>query len=333
MATKTVSIVTGGTNQAPTTATELNFIATDFISSGIVGAVSLNTGSGGTGGFALNAQSTPDMTVRVTAGKVYDDATPTGGSSQKVRVLMDTFEDVTIATNSTGGTRYDWIYVKFDADKLVTPGANKDDIATLVVSRSTSSASDNGTPPTYGYNLGYVTVANGAASITNSNITDSRTQTGVNAIDTSSAGNGIVSNSNLAANSGWTSFTPSWSNLTPGSGTNTGFYKQIGKTVFVRTRFVFGAGSAVGTGPVMTLPVSTASGYGQDTTILGECGILDTGTAYHFASVRWNGVSAVNPIALNSAGTFVGSSTITSTSPMTWATGDELVMTLCYEAA
>lgn len=178
MATKSISVVTGGNNNATVTAAEINAIATDFIADGVVGAISLNTGSGGTGSFAVNAQGTPNMTVRVSAGQAYITATPSGGTSQRIRVSMDTYEDVNISANSTGSTRYDFLYLVVSASALANPGANKDDVVTLTTSRSTSSATDNGTPPTYGYKLGVITVANGASSITNSNITDSRTRTG-----------------------------------------------------------------------------------------------------------------------------------------------------------
>lgn len=182
MATKSVSIVTGGNNNATVTASEINALATDFIADGVVGAISLNTGSGGTGSFAVNAQGTPDMTVRVSAGQLYVAATPSGGTSQRVRVSMDTYEDVTISANATGSTRYDFVYAVVSASLLANPGANKDDVVTLTTSRSTSSATDNGTPPTYGYLLAVVTVSNGASSITNSNITDKRIQTGPSAL-------------------------------------------------------------------------------------------------------------------------------------------------------
>jgi len=179
MATKLVSVVTGGSNSHQTSSAEINGIATDFISQGVVGAVSNTSGvAPSTGAFAVNAIGTPNMSVRVTNGYAYVTATPTGGTSQTFRVSMDATEDVTIAANATGGTRYDWIYLKLDADKLVNPAVAADDVFTLAQSRSTSASTDNGTPPTYGYAIAVVTVANGATSITNGNITDSRVQTG-----------------------------------------------------------------------------------------------------------------------------------------------------------
>lgn len=181
MATKSVYILTGGSNNHPTATYELTKIFTNFITQGVVGNIGLNTGSGGTGAFAVSAQGTPDMTVRVTAGEAVVAGTPTGGVSQNFPVYMDAFEDATIDANATGGTRYDWIYLKLDADKLADPAVDASDVLSIVVSRSTSAATDNGTPPTYGYNIAIVTVANGASSITNANITDTRVGAGVTA--------------------------------------------------------------------------------------------------------------------------------------------------------
>ncbi len=181
MATKTVSVVTGGTNQASTSAADLNAVATDFVSSGVVGSFGNTSGvAPSTGAFAVNAQSSPNMSVRVTQGVLWQQATPSGSTTQGIRVVMNTFEDVTISANASGSTKFDWIYLALDQSKLTNPGVNKDDVATLVVSRSSSASTDNGTPPTVGQVLAIVTVVNAAVSITNSNIADKRVQTGVN---------------------------------------------------------------------------------------------------------------------------------------------------------
>lgn len=126
-----------------------------------------------TGGLAVNAQGTPDMTVAVTAGKCYVTTTPTSQGSQLLRANIAA-QNATIASNSTGGTRYDWIYVAMSASGAANPNADGTGVASITVSRSTSSATDNGTPPTYGYPIAVVTVSNGASSITNGNITDLR---------------------------------------------------------------------------------------------------------------------------------------------------------------
>ena len=131
-----------------------------------------------TGGLACNAQGTPDMTVAVTAGKAYVTVTPTSQGSQRIRANIAT-QNATIAANASGGTRYDWIYVAMSASGAAAPAVDGTGVASITVSRSTSSTVDNGTPPTYGYNIAVVTVANGAATITNGNITDKRTAVAV----------------------------------------------------------------------------------------------------------------------------------------------------------
>jgi hypothetical protein len=87
-------------------------------------------------------------------------------------------QNYTHSANSSGSTRYDWIYVAVSASLAANPIADMSTTGTIVVSRSTSSSTDNGTPPTYGYCIAVVTLANGFASVTNGNIADKRVQTG-----------------------------------------------------------------------------------------------------------------------------------------------------------
>lgn len=178
----TVDVLTGGVNNHETTSEAVNGIATDFITEGIVGAVGNTSGvAPTTGGYGAEAQGTPDMTVAVDAGTAYVAGTPSTQVSQTFRVKNSASANVTISANSSGSTKYDWIYIKLDATKLNGPNSAGDDVATLVASRSSSASTDDGTPPTYGYAIAVVTVANGATSITNSMIRDIRTQSAVNA--------------------------------------------------------------------------------------------------------------------------------------------------------
>jgi hypothetical protein len=175
----TVSILQGGTNSHATSSEEVNFLQTDVLSQGVVGTITNTAGVAPmTGAFAINAQGTPDMTVAVSAGVVYVTATPTSGNSQLLRVKNSASSNVTVSANSTGGTRFDWLYVKIDPAKAKDPAVDASDVATLVTSRSTSASVDNGTPPTYGYPIAVITVTNGASSITNGNIADARSVTG-----------------------------------------------------------------------------------------------------------------------------------------------------------
>lgn len=175
------SILRGGSNNHETTSEEANGVYTDFVSEGIVGSISNTSGvAPATGGFAVNAQGTPDTTVAVSAGVAYVTGTPTSQNEQTFRVKNSASTNLTISSNSSGSTKYDWVYIKLDATNLNTPNTAGDNVATIVASRSSSAATDDGTPPTYGYPIAVVTVANGFSTITNSNIRDIRSQVVLN---------------------------------------------------------------------------------------------------------------------------------------------------------
>jgi hypothetical protein len=169
------NILTGGSNNHQTTSENANQIQTDLISEGVVGTITNTSGvSPATGAFAVNAQGTPNMTVAVSTGVAYVQATPSGQAAQTLRVYNNASANVTIAANSSGSTKYDWVYASINAANAANPNTAGDNVTTLVTSRSSSASSDDGTPPTYGYPIAVVTVANGASSITNGNIADAR---------------------------------------------------------------------------------------------------------------------------------------------------------------
>lgn len=296
----TVSVLTGGTNSFSTTSEMVNFPVTDFIYPGVVGVMTNTAGvAPATGGFAVNAQGTPDMTVAVSAGACYVTATPSAGNSQVLRVKNSASSNVTITANSTGGTRYDWIYVSISAANAANPDASASNVATLVSSRSTSNTTDNGTPPTYGTLIAIVTVANGASSITNGNIADARvaasfrsanTTSEVNVLSQASAatgngpalvasgrdsnidvnvtpkGTGLVKiGGNPIGSGSWTAWTPT---VTSEGGTfasvsGAGRYTQVGKSVFWNADLtITTVGTATG-GVRFTLPVTARASLGS----------------------------------------------------------------------
>lgn len=175
MANKSTYIVQTGVNGYQVPAIAFNKVATDILLPGIVGSYFNTSGvAPATGSFAVNAQGSPNMTVAVSAGTAYVSATPTGGTAQTVAVAMDASENVTIDANSTGSTRYDFVYLKVDADKMNNPASNGLDVATLTTQRSTTQDADSNGALANALLLAVVTVSNGASSIANSNITDRR---------------------------------------------------------------------------------------------------------------------------------------------------------------
>lgn len=132
----------------------------------------------------------------------------------------------------------------------------------------------------------------------------------------------------------WSDWSPTLTNLTVGSATTTYRYVQFGKTVLFVFRFVLGAGSAVGTGPTFTLPVTPASHFvtAAGHLPIGSARLLDSGTG------RWEGdgyVLSGTTVSLFYATEAGGGSgtNITSTAPFTWTTNDTIAVTGMYEAA
>lgn len=175
MATKTAAIIQSGTSNYLTPAESFNVVATDLLTPGIVGSYTSTSGvAPTTGSFAVNAQGSPNMTVAVSAGQAYVSATPTSGTAQNIRVKLAASENVTIAANSTGSTRYDFVYIKVDADKLNNPAADGTDVVTLTTQRSTTSTVDSNGALANALCIAIVTVTNGAVSIANADISDYR---------------------------------------------------------------------------------------------------------------------------------------------------------------
>ena len=190
--TTVTSVLTGGSNNHATSSEEVNGIATDFVSQGIVGTFTNTSGvAPATGAFAVNASGTPDANINISTGVAYVTGTPTSQNSQKFRVKCSVTGTLAISANASGSTKYDWIYIKLDATKMANPAVGADDVATIVASRSSSASTDDGTPPTYGYPIAVVTVANGFSTITNGNIRDVRTNAVVN-LGSSSVSSGWI---------------------------------------------------------------------------------------------------------------------------------------------
>ncbi len=209
MANKSASVIQSGTNNYLTPAESFNVVATDLFTAGVIGTIAATSGvAPTTGSFAVNAQGSPNMSVAVTAGTAYVNATPTGGTAQNIRVKLAASENVTIPANSTGGTRYDWVYIKVDADKLNNPAADGTDVVTLITQRSTTLATDSNGTPANALAIATVTVTNGAVSIANADITDRRVNIGISALT-----NNVILGNNLATSAiklGYTQITSSF---------------------------------------------------------------------------------------------------------------------------
>lgn len=184
-ATIITNVVTGGSNNHSTVASEGNAYATDFVSQGVLGSI---TSTGGiaptTGSFGVNQNTGSNMAVNIlgsgvtgsTAAVAYVTCTPTGQDKQVLRARMTSdYTAYAINANASGSTQFDWIYLQADPTNANTPSAASDNVVTIITARGTSNSSAPAGAPTYGTLLAVVTVANGATAITNANISDRRT--------------------------------------------------------------------------------------------------------------------------------------------------------------
>jgi hypothetical protein len=136
----------------------------------------------------------------------------------------------------------------------------------------------------------------------------------------------------VADGSGWTTFVPTWSNLTVGNGVYSyAKFKIIGKTVSVSVRFTFGSTSAITGDLQISLPteiqrfdVSTpANLYGifADGPDIYPCVISTSATIRGRFLIR----------AISSAGTYAVRVGTSSTIPFTWAADDRIDFSAIYE--
>jgi hypothetical protein len=128
--------------------------------------------------------------------------------------------------------------------------------------------------------------------------------------------------------SAWTAYTPVWTNLTVGNGTNTGRYLQVGKAVVYQGQITWGSTtSATGSNTTVSLPVTAATVTGLG--FQGSGYINDAGSRFYMVNV-WRGSATTALFVHSESG---GAGLVTGTAPMTWATSDALSWQLMYEAA
>lgn len=130
----------------------------------------------------------------------------------------------------------------------------------------------------------------------------------------------------------WSDWTPTLTNLTLGSGAVIARYKQMGKTVHYRFRFILGAGSAVGTSPRFTLPVAPVASpaYVTFNDPMGDAQLADTGTANRRGSIILSSGSTVEIYSYSTTGVLT---VITAAVPHGWASTDVIAAQGVYESA
>lgn len=133
----------------------------------------------------------------------------------------------------------------------------------------------------------------------------------------------------------WTSYTPSWTNISTSGATNFGRYAEFGKLVFVNAALTTGTATPVSGSITLSLPVTartTGLNPGMDTWGNVHFRDVSTGTGYT-GVVVYATSTTVTLRALNASGTYLANQTTTNGIPFAWDTGDIVTASFSYEAA
>lgn len=139
----------------------------------------------------------------------------------------------------------------------------------------------------------------------------------------------VLTAAELNAIGTYTSFTPTWGNVTVGDGTSSGYYCQINEFVHWSCELVFGSTTSITGNVSIDYPVTPT--YGLYRSAAGaQCVLEDsTGTDYYGGLFRVNNTQATVRV-FNSSATYVTPTAVTSTVPFTWATNDRITINGVY---
>ena len=135
----------------------------------------------------------------------------------------------------------------------------------------------------------------------------------------------------------YTAFTPTFANLTVGNGSSSARFSRVNNVVNYFGIFQLGSTSAV-TGVVnITLPVTANAIYETYTGLpMGDLNMYDTSAVTWYAGEMFSISSATvarTRIFTTSGTNLINNSSPNTTAPFTWATGDQFLWNIRYEAA
>ena len=135
----------------------------------------------------------------------------------------------------------------------------------------------------------------------------------------------------------WTTWSPSYTNLTIGNGTVVARYrpaKHGDDTIIAVFELLFGSATTIdGGNPTISTPVTAASSYTTPRHHIGPAYIQDTGSLARPGMVRLESTTTFSVSVFDASATYLSNASITATIPMTWTTGDLLSFTATFEAA
>jgi hypothetical protein len=179
-------------------------------------------------------------------------------------------------------------------------------------------------------------VWNGSAWVVNYVSAVSPAFTGTPTAPTAAAGTSttqLATTAFVQTHGAWQSYSPSISAWTVGNGTLTGRYCTVNKLVVFEILFTVGSTSNTSAlGPIIGFPTTATSGNKSGFSFRGVASDASTGYNYIMSGSTII-TSNFYPFVMDVAGTYPIIGYTSSTTPMTWATGDTLYMQGIYEGA
>ena len=131
---------------------------------------------------------------------------------------------------------------------------------------------------------------------------------------------------------GWTTWTPSFTNLTGGT-TNTARYIQIGKLVVCELKYTL-ASAGVSGGVTFTLPVTASASIPVNARI-GQASFVSSGTdTWEGIAVYQSNLCILQRLFADSGAAYsVKARDLASTQPFTWKSTDVITAQFAYEAS
>ena len=129
----------------------------------------------------------------------------------------------------------------------------------------------------------------------------------------------------------YTTFTPTFFNLTIGNATNTGRYLRIGNFVHVEQQLVFGSTTSVAGNIFTYFPIQANTTNNEN--ILGNASLVDTGTSNYSGTLIQNSTDNLRIESLNSGATYLQPTSTGTSIPFTWTTTDKIILNYIYEVA
>ena len=130
----------------------------------------------------------------------------------------------------------------------------------------------------------------------------------------------------------WTSYSPTWTNLTVGNGTVTARYVQIDKLIIGYIYLDFGTTTSISGRVQVSVPVNFSTNTPNDVTACGVAYFEDAGVNSYFGSANAHRNSQTLFVdVLNVGSTYPTHASLSSTVPFTWGNDDRLGCTFTYE--